>query len=962
MTPVKKISRLIVGSITAKISIIIFVIETILLCMMGVYYYNRFSSEIDERVAEKMAIPGTLMSELALNFETARDLRALEDLTKEHVVDAFIVRKNGIIFYAADTEREGRHYAAFIDPAESLRLSKDVDLITTHTSESGERFLSILSPLSVKGNLLGFLYIRIHADGIEASKRAIIYLFLLGSILTILLTTLIEAYFVHHMLVPRIGRTVSSLQLVEAGDFSARVSATGPADQIGSLMENVNSMIDQIEVNTKNLQALAQAGEELAEARTRDDIYKVLSRIAGSRFPVEATKVCPVAPDEAAGSAPPCRELDLLDPIERKIVTNGEIFYSQRKPSGDDPVSPENTAANSARLFIPVIELDKVREVICLSVNPLENKPEDSNGIFIRTLSRLMANAIKRTEALAMLSKAERQYRDLFSNAAEGIFLSTMSGRPEAVNPSLSTMLGYASPGKMLESVTDLTTQVFADVEEGTKLYQKIEKAESCQDVELQIRRKDGATFWASVSAHAVKSSEDGKAGVEGSIVDVSERKRIDGIENRRRVLEAAHEARSEVLAALEQKNKILQQTLEELRDTQARLVQSEKMAAIGTMAGGVAHDLNNILAGIVSYPDLLLMQLPLDSGLRESIEVIRESGTRAAAVVSDLLTTARGVAYNTVLFDVNYLIEKHLKSPEFKALLQRYPDVRVRTRLAPHLRYTKCSPIHIEKALMNLSTNAFEAIREEGDLVISTENITVGPEDNISRSLRPGEYVAVKVSDSGPGIPEGDLERVFEPFYTRKVLGRSGSGLGLAVVWGTAQEHGGTVIAESDGGGAIFTMYLPASAETAAGPTESEPPSLDELKGSGTVLVVDDEFQIRHIATRMLTMLGYSVEAVSSGEEALELLRTRSVDLVILDMIMDPGMNGYKTYREICAIHPGQKALISSGYSEHKDVEKSMKLGVGGFLKKPYTVEQLGAAAKKALARHGGPAHPGTA
>lgn len=963
MVSVRKLSRLIANSITLKISIVIFVIETALLCIMGVYYYNRFSSEIDVRVAEKMAIPGTLMSQLALNFEAVMDIEALKDLTKEHVVDAFIVRKDGEIFYAADPVRVGQHYAAFIDPAESLRVSEDItdDLTISYSSESGENFLSILSPLSVKGSLLGFLYIKILADDIEDRKRAIIYLFLFGSILTILLTTLIEAFFVHHMLVPRIRRTVSSLRQVEAGDFSARVSGTGPPDQIGSLMQNVNSMIEQIEVHTRNLQALTQAGEELAEARTREDIYEVLPRIAGSRFPVESKSVCPMAPEGAADPAPACREFDSLDPFERKIVASGEILYARGISPGTDPASPEITATNRPRLFIPVIEFDSVKEVICLSVNSREDSPDGSNEIFIRTLSRLMSNAIKRTEALILLSKAEKQYRDLFSNAAEGIFFSTVMGRPETVNPSLARMLGYDTPGEMLETIVDMATQVFARAEDGAALLRKIEEKKRYQDVELQLRRKDGTIFWASVSAHAVRNSQGETVGIEGGIIDVSERKRTEHIESRRRILEAADEAKSEVLAILEQKNKELLETLEELRDTQSRLVQSEKMAVVGTMAGGVAHDLNNILSGIVGYPDLLLMQLPPDSGLRESIEAIRESGTRAAVVVADLLTMARGVAYNTVHFDVNHLVEKYLRSPELKELTHRFRDVSIQTRLAPHLHHTKCSPVHIEKALMNLTANAFEAIRGEGSVFISTANVTLGPGDEISRSLRPGEYVLIRVADSGPGIPEQSIKRVFEPFYTRKVLGRSGSGLGLAVVWSTVQEHGGTVTVESDDRGAIFTMYLPASAVAASVPME-EPPPLDELKGSGTILVVDDDVQLRHIATRILTTLGYGVDAVPSGEEALDFLRARSVDLVLLDMIMDPGMNGYETYREIVRIRPGQKALISSGYSGHEDVKKARELGVGGFLKKPYTVLQLGAAVKKALEPAGGPLRPDAA
>jgi CheY-like chemotaxis protein len=253
----------------------------------------------------------------------------------------------------------------------------------------------------------------------------------------------------------------------------------------------------------------------------------------------------------------------------------------------------------------------------------------------------------------------------------------------------------------------------------------------------------------------------------------------------------------------------------------------------------------------------------------------------------------------------------------------------------------------------MNLVTNAVEAIRDEGTVVLSTDNGRIEARDKTTRSVTPGEYVLLKVEDTGPGIPDEDLDRVFEPFYSKKILGRSGTGLGLAVVWNTAREHHGTVLAESGDGGASISLYLPATGEKPE-EIETEPLTVASLQGSGTILVVDDEYQQRDIATRMLTTLGYSVSTASAGEEAIARLREKPVDLVFLDMLMPPGLNGYETYREIVKIHPDQRAVICSGYSESDDWKRAGAMGIGGFLRKPFTLETIGSIVKKEMERTG--------
>ena len=392
----------------------------------------------------------------------------------------------------------------------------------------------------------------------------------------------------------------------------------------------------------------------------------------------------------------------------------------------------------------------------------------------------------------------------------------------------------------------------------------------------------------------------------------------------------------------------------EEKKILETKLVQAQKMEAIGLLAGGVAHDLNNILSGIVSYPELLLMQLPLDSKLRTSIQAIHESGRRAAEVVADLLTIARGVAATREVLSLNGLIRDFLVSPECQRILKVHPGVRFITGLDPGLWRIHCSSIHIRKILLNLVLNAAEAISGAGTVTLSTKNRNVDGLTANGQGLNVGEYVQLMVRDTGSGISPQDLGRIFEPFYTKKVMGKSGTGLGLAVVWNTIQEHGGAIAVESSGAGTCFTLLLPAARGEKAPLPQGD--DIGSYRGGGeTILVVDDEAQQRDIAGSYLTCLGYRVETVESGEKAVEYLQKQPVDLLLLDMIMDPGMSGWETYERISRIRPGQKAVIASGFAETDEVRKALAIGGGVFIKKPYTFQQIAGAVARALGENGG-------
>jgi len=381
----------------------------------------------------------------------------------------------------------------------------------------------------------------------------------------------------------------------------------------------------------------------------------------------------------------------------------------------------------------------------------------------------------------------------------------------------------------------------------------------------------------------------------------------------------------------------------------EVKVQRSSKMEAIGLMAGGVAHDLNNILSGIVSYPELMLLKLPEDSDLRKMAEAIQDSGKRAAMIVSDLLTVARGVAIEKRIADLNKLVQEYFESPEWRIMESHSPRIHCIQEYDYDLFNISCSSVHVKKCLMNLVNNGLEAIDGDGTITISTRNQYVDKPLSRNQYMAKGEYVVLTVADSGTGISKEDMEHIFEPFYTKKKMGRSGTGLGLAIVWNTMHDHGGAVTLESNERGTLFSLYFPVVREGVA--VLAERTAMLDIQGNGElILVIDDEEQQREIARQMFTVLGYQVDSVSSGEEAIQYVKEKKVDLLLLDMIMEPGINGCRTYEQISEICPGQKAIIASGFSETEDVKIAQSLGAGLFIHKPYSLSELGLAVKHIL------------
>jgi nitrogen-specific signal transduction histidine kinase/CheY-like chemotaxis protein len=390
----------------------------------------------------------------------------------------------------------------------------------------------------------------------------------------------------------------------------------------------------------------------------------------------------------------------------------------------------------------------------------------------------------------------------------------------------------------------------------------------------------------------------------------------------------------------------------EEKRNLEERLQRAEKMEALGQLAGGVAHDLNNVLGVLSGYSELLLEAIPEGSQARDYAEKILKSTEKGAAIIQDLLTLARRGVTASEVINLNDIFADFLKTPVFEKMKDYNPGVTFRTERDPNLLNIKGSPVHLEKTLVNLVSNAAESISGTGEVTIRTESRYLDKPLRGYDEVREGDYAVLTVSDTGMGIPAENREKIFEPFYTKKAMGRSGTGLGLAIVWGTVKDHNGYIDVRTEVGvGTTFTLYFPVTREEQIAPQQKAP--IEEYMGNGeSVLVVDDVAGQRDIAVRLLARLGYQVHAVSSGEDAVEYLKGNKAGILVLDMIMPPGIDGLETYRRVLEINPNQKAILVSGFSETERVREAQQLGAGAYVRKPYIMEKIGVAIRDELLR----------
>jgi len=520
-------------------------------------------------------------------------------------------------------------------------------------------------------------------------------------------------------------------------------------------------------------------------------------------------------------------------------------------------------------------------------------------------------NAEKLSSELAERKRAEEALefmRFSVEHAAVAAFHTGNDGRFVYVNEAACNLLDYSREELLSMTVSDINPRL---PEEAWPDYWKRIKKRSSFTTESVLRTKAGKFFPVEITVNYL---EFGGKGYNCAFArDLTERK----------------------------------QAQEEQQELREKLERAERMESLGVLAGGVAHDLNNILGPLVGYPELILMKLPEDSPIRKQVQRVSNAARDAADVVQDLLTLARRGRYEMVPTSVNRIIETYIDSPSFAKLIERHPDVIVKLNLDTSISKIRGSSPHLSKVFMNLVVNAFDAMTEGGEVTIETSQQYLETLLNGYDEVEHTTYVLLRVRDTGIGIDPKDMSRIFEPYYSKKKMGSSGSGLGLSVVYGVIKDHNGYYdIISTPGQGAEFILYFPVAEDT----VEEEPDATMSIGGHETILVVDDAEEQRTMASELLSSLGYNAQTADHGREAVRYLKDHRVDLVVLDMIMEKDFDGLDTYREITKLHPGQKVVIVSGYSATDRVQEMQRLGAGQYLKKPYSREAIGLAVRKEL------------
>jgi PAS domain S-box-containing protein len=515
----------------------------------------------------------------------------------------------------------------------------------------------------------------------------------------------------------------------------------------------------------------------------------------------------------------------------------------------------------------------------------------------------------KRKEIERMLRKADTQYRVIVDTAHEGIIANDGSGIITLVNPRLLEMLGYSYEELLGRSIFE-----FMDDEERWEHQKQLELQQQgiVTQFERRFRRKDGSVIWTHASAAPLIDEQGVSRGGFGMFSDITDQKHAE--EHRKKL--------------------------------EDQLLQSQKIESIGRLAGGIAHDINNMLTPILGYTELLEFNIPAEDPCREDLQEITNAAVRIREMTRQLLAFGRRQTLDMRSLDVNVVISK------FGKMLRRTlrENITISMNLVPSIGAVLADERQIEQVLLNLAVNAQDALPASGLLVIATKDVSVDAAFAEARpGLAPGRYVVIIVSDNGMGMDGETLSRIFEPFFTTKESGR-GTGLGLAMVYGIIKQHRGYVDVMSEpGGGTTFSLYLPVTADATERAQVAEQAGIQ--KGTETILLVEDQSDVLEIVRQLLVTLGYRVLTAADGSAARAALGSEPgpVELMITDVIM-PGINGRELYEELKRTRPALKVIYMSGYSS--DVISTHGVLDSGvtLIRKPFSIQEISARVRQVL------------
>ena len=523
-------------------------------------------------------------------------------------------------------------------------------------------------------------------------------------------------------------------------------------------------------------------------------------------------------------------------------------------------------------------------------------KAKDEIGQLSRAFDRM-------AEDLEKTTISKEYVENIFKGMADTLVITNPDGIIKTVNQKTLDILGYTEDELMGRFIGTIIEE---EKEEEELYFNKtgitdLIRTGEVTGIEKTYLTKDGRKIPVLFSGSAMRGADGKIEGIVCVALDITDRKRVE----------------------------------KDKKDLEAKLQQAHKMEAIGTLAGGIAHDFNNLLMAIGGNVSLMLFDMDSDHPFYRFLISIQEDVQSGAELTGQILGYARKGRYDPKPINLNECVEK---ASDTIAITRK--DISVHRTLAEDLFAIEADQAQIQQVLMNLFVNAADAMTGGGDLILKTANAIDKDLQGKEYVVKPGNYVRLTVSDTGKGMDKEILDRIFEPFYTTKELGR-GTGLGLASAYGIIKGHGGYIDVESEKGrGTTFTVYLPAT-EKKVEKTVTTPVPI--IKGTETVLFVDDEARIIDVGTKELKKLGYTVLEARDGRAAVKIYRDNKdkIDLVILDIVM-PHMGGGEAYDRMKGINPKVKVLLSSGYSIDSQAKELLQRGCDAFIQKPFSINEL--------------------
>ncbi len=519
-----------------------------------------------------------------------------------------------------------------------------------------------------------------------------------------------------------------------------------------------------------------------------------------------------------------------------------------------------------------------------------------------RLYEKAQQEILIRQQAEEALRESENKYRTVLEANPDSVIVYDKTGKVTYLNPTFTNVFGWT-----LEECLGKKMDMFIPEKDRSKTHEMIKKllaGENLLAIQTHQNTKSGDVIPVSISSALFYDSEYQPAGSVVNLRDIREQKKLE-----------------------------------------TQIHQAQKMEAIGTLAGGIAHDYNNLLMAILGNTSLMAFDLRSDHPHYERLKNIEKYVQSGADLTKQLLGLAKGGKYEVKPIDINDVMRK--SSEMFNRTKK---EIRIHSNYQKDLWRVEADTSQIEQVLLNLYVNASQAMPEGGELYLQTENVTL--DDSYTRylSLKGGNYVKISVTDTGTGMDDNIKKRIFDPFFTTKDIGR-GTGLGLASAYGIVKNHRGiiNVYSEIDKGSA-FNIFLPASTKEVK---QDMLMNQKSLKGTGTILIVDDEDMIIDVCSQILASLGYMPLLARSGKEAIDVYqRNRDrIVMVILDMIM-PGMGGGETYDRLKKIDSEIRVLLSSGYSLDGQASEIIDRGCNGFIQKPFNVIQLSRKIKEVLGK----------